>query len=105
MNDCRNTAFCFLPNGKKPLAGTAASATKLTKNNACAIVAGKLVVSGSLEEKPETCAPDFFHPKKFTAATPYRHHSISIAQWRKSSGSAQQIFYAMLSHDGKNPIR
>jgi hypothetical protein len=42
--------------------------------------------------------------RKFIAATPRRRHSISIAQRLEFSGSVQQIFSAMLPHDGKNPI-
>jgi len=60
MKDCRDPAACFLPNGKTPFAGAAAATPQLTRKNACAIVAGKLVVNDSPGEKQETCAPNFF---------------------------------------------
>jgi len=70
MKDCRNTPSRFLPNGKMPLAGTAAPTPQLTRKNACAIVAGKLVVNDSPGEKPKTCAADFFQAGKLLPPPP-----------------------------------
>lgn len=68
MTDCRDAASRFLSNGKTPLAAAAAATPRLTQKNACAIVAGKIVVSDSPGEKPETCAADFLQAGKLPPA-------------------------------------
>jgi hypothetical protein len=70
MNPCRNSRLRFFPAGNTPLADTAVAALVLTRKNACAIVAGKLIVTDTPGEKPKTCVPNVIQAGNLTPLHP-----------------------------------